>query len=64
MPHFSRRLVASATAALVVVVLPPVAPATPAPTSTLTGVDVVTWTPCPAESAADVLHRLPRPDVL
>ena len=34
------------------------------PASAPTGVDTLTWTPCPADSEADVAHQMPRADVL
>ena len=64
MPLPLRSAVVSATAALVVVALPPVASTVPVPTPTTAGVDTLTWTPCPADSPDDIEHDLPRPDVL
>lgn len=63
MPPLLRCAVATATAALVVV-LPPVASTVPVPTPTPAGVDTLAWSPCPADSPADIVHGLPRADVL
>lgn len=64
MPLLLRSAVVSATAALVVVALSPIASTVPVPTPTRAGVDTLTWTPCPADSPDDIEHDLPRPDVL
>ena len=55
MPLFPGWAVASISAALVVVVLPPVGSATPVPAPTLTRVDTPAWTPCPVAHRTNLL---------